>query len=189
MIVPFSPERTIQATAVILNTTPSRAMSRRKLLNLLYIADREYLRACGKSITGDYAVATEQGPMLSRTDEMSQESGEHKDLWCQFFKWAAPLNITLLSDPGVDDLSQKQINKLADVARRFEAMDDKNVSDYTHTFAEWIKNKPGSGTCCTNIPLDDIFEAAGLLEHKEHLLAEERAFTAFKQLLSEPLSV
>ena len=49
----FSTKRAAQAVAVLLRAAPDSRMDYRKLMALLYIADRESIKETGSPITGD----------------------------------------------------------------------------------------------------------------------------------------
>lgn len=49
----FSTEKAAQAVAVILKNSPDQQMDYRKIMALLYIADRESIKETGRPITGD----------------------------------------------------------------------------------------------------------------------------------------
>ena len=61
----FDFDKTLQAAGVLLSLDGDR-MEQIRLLELLYIADRELLAETGRTITGDRAVAMRHGPVLSQ---------------------------------------------------------------------------------------------------------------------------
>ena len=64
----FSPKKAAQATAVILKAAPGGRMDYRKLMALLYIADRESIGETDRPITGDtYYWREEAGAAPERT--------------------------------------------------------------------------------------------------------------------------
>jgi uncharacterized phage-associated protein len=183
MFIRFNPTTTIQASAVLLKTSASRRMTRLRLIKLLYIADRESLQETGRPITGDRAVAMKNGPVLSRTHDLINGSDYAAPEWERFFRNADKWDLELIAEPGVGQLSKYEIEKLQQVANRFEDSDDWEVAEHTHTFAEWLKNRP-DGDGQRGIPLDDLLEAVGLAEHKQDLLADAEAEAAFDRMLA-----
>ncbi len=85
-------------------------------------------------------------------------------------------DVVLLADPGVGDLSRYEIMKLHDVAQRFQERDDWDVAEFSHAFAEWIKNKPKPGSS-DRIPVDDVLAATGLTHLKDKIAADIAAET------------
>jgi uncharacterized phage-associated protein len=183
MLIPFQTIKTAQASAVLLKTSSSRRMSRLRLLKLLYIADRECLGETGRPITGDRVVAMKNGPVLSRTYDLIRGQDVGITEWDPYFRSADKWDVELVDEPGVGQLSAFEIEKLREVARRFEDCDDWEVADHTHSFPEWQKHRP-TGRGSNDIPLEDLLEAVGLAEHKADLIAESEAMTAFDRLLA-----
>ncbi len=169
MLIPFVPLKIIQACAVLLKTQRARRMTRLRLLKLLYIADREMLQERARPITGDRAVAVENGPALDETWKMS--AGVRSFAWEEHL--TVGREIEMLADPGVGKLSKGEIEKLQEVAHRFDDWDDWKLADHTRSFPEWIKNKPQADSP-NAIPLDDVLEVAGLTKDKDALLKNAR---------------
>jgi uncharacterized phage-associated protein len=183
MLSPFQIDKAIQATAAVLRTSVGHRMSRLRVLKLLYIAEREILKQSGRTITDDRAVAMDHGPVL--TSIYSLIKGEHADArqWDQFFEREGPNEIRLIADPGNGKLSRYELEKLSEVSKRFECTDEWALSERTHKFKEWKKNKPPAGSRIP-IPLDDVLEALDLLEYKSELLKNARQSASVHNLLS-----
>lgn len=182
MSMPFKPMKAIQASAVLLKTRQSRRMSRLRLLKLLYIADRESLVTLGRPITGDRVVAMRNGPVLSGTYDMIKGEDSCAPVWEKYLR-NVDNDVELTAEPGVGKLSKLEIEKLQEVAQRFEHQDEFDLSDYTHGFAEWIKNRP-EGNTAKGISWDDIFGAVGLAEEKGALQRDLAAESAMRRLLA-----
>jgi uncharacterized phage-associated protein len=183
MLGPFRSEKLIQATAVLLKTTDPRRMSRLRLLKLLYIADRECIRESGRSITGDRAVAMDHGPVLSRTYACIKGQNYTATSWEQFFRRSGKHDVELHADPGIGKLSQYEIRTLQSVAERFEELDDWSLSEHTHTFPEWLRNRPEPGSS-RHISVHDVLEAVGRAEDAEELIAEAAGYADVDRLLA-----
>jgi len=183
MLAPFHLEKSIQATAALLRSSPNGRMSRLRVLKLLYLAEREVLKETGRTITGDRAVAMDHGPVLTSIYNLIK--GEHADArkWNQFIEREGLNEIHLISDPGNGKLSRFELEKLEEIAKRFEAMDEWALSEHTHTFKEWKKNKPAKGSR-KPIPLDDVLDALKMLEHKNLLQRNARESASVHSLLA-----
>jgi uncharacterized phage-associated protein len=177
----FKLSKAIQASAVLLKTERSHRMSRLRLLKLLYIADRESLQERARDITGDRPVAMDHGPVLTATYDLIKGRDFLSPEWNKYFDNDGR-DILLSADPGVDELSRAEIDKLQEVAQRFAERNDWDVAEYTHEFEEWKRNKPARGSQKT-IPLDDVFAATGLTAVKNQLLAEAAGEAAVERLL------
>jgi uncharacterized phage-associated protein len=173
MIFRFNIAKTIQASAVLLKAEPARRMGRLRLLKLLYIADRETLAERARPITGDRPVAMDNGPVLTITYDLIKGQDYLTPEWDKYIGRESR-DVVLLNEPGVGDLSRYEIIKLHDVARRFQDHDDWDVAEFTHTFSEWIKNKP-SPKSSNPIPIDDILAATGLTDMKDKMAADGAA--------------
>jgi hypothetical protein len=111
--------------------------------------------------------------------------GEHADAsrWGQFIEREGPNEIHLIAEPGNGKLSRYELRKLATIAKQFESLDEWALSEHTHGFEEWIKNRPPVGSR-KPIPLDDILLALGMLEYKDDLQKNARDSAAVHNLLA-----
>jgi uncharacterized phage-associated protein len=182
-LLAFKPLKTIQAAAVLLKVVPDRRMSRLRLLKLLYISNREALKEKGRLVAGDRMVAMKNGPVMSATYDLIKGADYAAPLWNKYFKSTGKWDVELIADPEVGKLSKYEIEKLQEVASRFENYDDWAVADYTHQFTEWQRNQP-QGNAVKEIPLDDLLEAVGLKDEKEDLLREAHGIRAVHQMFA-----
>ena len=182
MLIPFAPIKIAQAAGVLLKAEPTKRMGRLRLLKLLYIADRESLVERARPITGDKPVAMDHGPVLSQTYNLIKGRDFASPEWDKYLRTEGR-DVELIEDPGVGKLTRYEITKLQEVSARFTESDDWTVAEITHAFPEWAKNRPEAGSA-KPIPLDDLLDATGHAQHKQSLLATERAEAAFKRLIS-----
>ena len=183
MLIPFHVEKVAQAAAILLKTEDTRRMSRLRLLKLLYIADRERMQECGRPITGDRAVAMDHGPVLSQTYRLIRGEAMLTPQWECYIRAHGPRDVVLIEDPGVGKLTRQEIEKLHEVAKRYEEWDDYAIATYTHSFPEYKKNEPPKGSC-NNISLDDVLEATGLMPIKDRLLLDAANLDVADRLFS-----
>src|SRR5665213_105911 len=182
MFIPFYPMKVAQAAAALMRMEVLHRMSRLRLLKLLYIADRELLQERSRPLTGDCPIAMDNGPVLRGTYSLIKGADFHSTQWEKFFRNEGR-DVHLINDPGVGKLSQQEIQKLHAISTRLSEWDDWAIAEYTHGFAEWIKNRPAKGSS-NPISIDDLLEATGLADRKEQLLANERAETSMEQILA-----
>jgi uncharacterized phage-associated protein len=182
VIIPFSTLKTAQAAAVLFKSESTRAMGRMRLLKLLYIADRELLAERRRPITGDNPVAMDNGPVLTQTYDLIK--GKHLDspVWDRFFR-SIGYQVHAIGEPGVGELSRREVEKLQEVATRYADHEDFDMSEISHLFPEWSRNKPAAGSSRV-IPLDHILEATGTLADKDKMLSLARSEAAAKQLFA-----
>jgi uncharacterized phage-associated protein len=183
MLAPFHLEKSIQATAALLRTSHGNRMSRLRVLKLLYLAERQVLKETGRTITGDRPVAMDHGPVLTGIYNLIK--GEHADArrWDHFIEREGEHDIHLKADPGNGKLSRYELEKLTTTAKAFETYNDWSLSEHTHTFPEWKKNKPPKGSSVP-IPTDDVLAALKMLSRKDDLQKDANATASVHRLLS-----
>lgn len=171
MLIPFHIEKVAQAAGVLLKCEETRRMGRLRLLKLLYIAERERLQECGRPITGDSVVAMDHGPVLSQIYNLIKGVDLLTPQWERYVRSVGLREVLLVEDPGVGELTRREIEKLHQVSKRFEDVDDYAIAIYTHSFPEWVRNQPPAGSA-NRIPLDHVLEATGLMPIKDQLLSD-----------------
>lgn len=166
--------KAIEATATLLRIAPHREMGRKRLLALLYIADRENLKKTGRPIIGGRLAAMDYGPIHSEVYDLIKGSHSSQLEWSGHFQNEAYM-IRLAHDLAPSALSRQEINLLNEVSSARLGRDDFDIARETH-FAEWEQNYH-QGTS-TPIPLESLIEAIGRLKDKDAILrdAEEKAF-------------
>src|SRR6266498_4436554 len=112
----FNLEKTIQAIGVLFRSEHAQQMSYLRLLKLLYISDRESLRETGWPITGDRAVAMDNGPVLSHVYDLIMDRYVGAALWNQYFR-RNHYSLEKAREPDVGQLSKFEIAKLQEVSR------------------------------------------------------------------------
>lgn len=172
--------KTIQAAGILLRAHPLRAMSCLRLLKLLYIGDRESLKETKRPITGDRAVAMRHGPALSETYDLVKEEHVRSAEWGKYFENVG-YDVRFRGEPGTDRLSRYEIEKLQEVARRFEYQDDWAVAETSHQYPEWERNATGASV--RPIPFEHILEAVGRKKDICAIREEARALAAMDRLL------
>lgn len=144
----FNERKAAQMAAYFLGQLPDRKMPHLKLMKLLYLSDREAVRAFGRPISGDRLVSMPHGPVLSQTlnlmdgDVESQPGG-----WEEWISDKENHELSLrqsLSVATLDELAPAEIRVLESVWKQFGAMGKWEIRDWTHKHcAEW-KDPKGS---------------------------------------------
>ena len=144
----FNERKAAQMAAFFLGQIPERKMSHLKLMKLLYLSDREAVRAFGWPISGDRLVSMPHGPVLSQTlnlmdgDVESQPGG-----WEEWISGKENHELSLrqpMDTVALDELAPAEIDVLKDVWVRFGPMGKWEIRDWTHQHcAEW-KDPKGS---------------------------------------------
>ncbi len=145
----FNERKVAQIAAFFLGQLRERRMAHLKLMKLMYLSDREAVRAFGRTISGDRLVSMPQGPVLSQTlnlmdgDVESQPGGWEEwisDKDNHELSLRQPLEVTAL-----DELAPAEIDVLKAVWEKFGAMGKWEIRDWTHqNCAEWRDPKGSS---------------------------------------------
>jgi len=158
----FDAHKAVQAAGVLLREEPFHKMNYMKLIKLMYIAEREALKAHGRMITGDRVVAMQRGPVLSSVLDLINGTHIGVEAWDRHIE-RERYHAMLKSNPGVNLLSRFEIELLQDVAKQYRNNDEWEMVEITHKFEEWKKNKP-VGSSCNDVSLRDILEGVGIAD-------------------------
>jgi len=177
---PFDLAKAIQALGILHDEENDAKVSIYRLLKLLYISDREYLKATGRPIVGGRDVAMNRGPISRNAYELVK--GEHPDAnqFLRFFRRDGRL-LEKLSDPGRDELSKREIRMLVDISYKHKPLDDDEIGEISHSYAEYEKHFVKDTS--TTITLDSKLEALEIVGKRESILKDIQETTALKQIL------
>lgn len=174
-------QKKVQAVGVLLRLTQNR-MDRLRLLQLLYIADRESLQQRGVPIIGGTVSALDNGPLHSEIYDLIKGKHIQEQQWLEFVENDG-YAVVLKQDPGRELLSPYEIDKLTEVSERYRNLDSWEVAEETHKLKEWIDlHQEGASK---TIPLDRILDALGFTPDEiEHVQADAEATARMSQLLT-----
>lgn len=154
----FHPEKAVEAAAMLLKLH-GKPMKYLGLLKMLYIADRLALERMEQPITGDHYVSMDYGPVLSGVYNLIK--GKPVDnalpLWSKFISHHNENYVSLVSDPGDEELCEEEEEIIQQVYQTFGHLDPFDVAEWTHDLPEW-KNPHGSAI---PIPVEDILKNVG----------------------------
>ena len=141
----FDERKTTEAAAYLLQRA-SGEMYFIHLLKLLYIADRISILRWKEPITHDQYVSMDNGPVLSRTYRIINETYDQSTEWKSRISDRYDYKVRLLAqeqefDP--DWLSDSEIEILNEVFETFGGWDRWELCEHTHEFPEW-QNPHGS---------------------------------------------
>jgi uncharacterized phage-associated protein len=180
MFFKLDPNKAVEAAAVLLRLASNQTMTRKRLLALLYLADRLALQRTGRPILGGKLSALKWGPIHSKVYDLIKGCDADRELWSNHFQNES-YHVILAHDPGIAELSRYEINLLNEVSERYMAMDTFDVADTTH-FDEW-KHAYVENTS-RDIPPEDYLECAGLSARKEEILQDAAEKNFMDELLS-----
>ncbi len=175
MFFKLDQRKAIEASATLLRLHPGRMMDRKRLLALLYLADRKCLERTGRPIIGGRLAAMKHGPIHSEVYDLIKGGGSDQAEWSRHFE--NDEYRVRLSDESLQvfALSRYEIELLNDISTACAGMGTWDVAEATHTKEYQKKYREGTSVL---INLEDIIDAVGRTSNKEAILrdAEEKAF-------------
>lgn len=169
-----------QAAACVLRQQKGRQMNYYRLLKLLYIADRRSIERIGRPISGGRYVAMDRGPLQSPMLDLINGKDISSPDWMSLFR-KDHYDVEMINDPGNGDLSSFEIDLLNGIVAEFEDLDDYEVGEQTHTFAEFVQNRPRKGSSKT-ISAEDVIRAVGRDSDCEAILRDARERAVFDRV-------
>jgi len=140
-----------------------------KAVKLIYIADKVHLRVYGRSITNDSYVAMKNGPVPSRTLDIIKKSNWHgpEPLDYSNTYLSDPMGHSISSINEVDKtvFSKTDLKIMSDVYEKYGNLKEFEISEFTHTFPEWLKFKPElTSNPKSRFPIntEDLFNSSNL---------------------------
>lgn len=132
-----------------------------KLVKLIYLSEREFLRRYDSAMLNDNLVSMDNGPVNSRT--LDKINGfVRDDGWSEFVTDRANHNIGLaregIRSDDLDELSRAEIGTLNAIWREFGHLNQWQLVDYTHENCPEWEDPHGSST---PIPYERLFKAVG----------------------------
>ncbi len=164
-------KKAVEAAVILARQSPRRIISRKRLLALLYIANRECLKRSGRPIIGGRLVAMKYGPIHGDVYDLinKREGAEGVKEWSEHFHNDGHF-VVLHDEPAISALSRFEIGILNDVLERHEEEDDWDITWHTHTFPEYrMSYKSGQSR---TIPFEQMIHAAGLTRKSESIMRD-----------------
>lgn len=166
----FELEKSVQAAGVLLRAHHGKQMSSLRLLTLLYLADRENLKAVARPILGTSVIAKEEGPQHREVWDLLFGEHAEESAWSPYIQKDGYV-IELIEDPSILDLSAQEIQTLNAVAHRCRDQSDLELVEQAREFPEWRKNRIADTT--RPIPIGDILDALGWSSEDKSAILEE----------------
>lgn len=177
--------KAIEVVAILAGQSPDHKIGRKRLLALLYIANRECLKKSGRPMLGGRLMAMKYGPIHGDVYDLIQnrEGADGGPEWSKHFH-AEGYNIVLDDDPGKNVLSRFESRILTEVLKRYENDDDWDVALQTHVFTEY-KSVFAKGRART-IPLEQIIHAVGLSPMATSIMRDLKEKEELDELFASP---
>ncbi|GAA6614562.1 Panacea domain-containing protein [Scytonema sp. NUACC26] len=176
----FHPEKAVEAAALFLKLH-GKPMKYLGLLKLLYMADRIALERLEQPISGDHYVSMDRGPVLSAVYDLikGNKVDGALDVWSKYISSHSNYEVSLLKDPGVDELCEDEIDIIKQVYQEKGHFDRFDLVEITHLFPEW-QNPNGSP-----IPIfvEDILQNIGKTNDEIEEIRKEAEREAYLDLV------
>lgn len=165
----FEAQKAIEAAGVVMRHLGKR-VSRLRLLKILYIAERTAIKDRGHPIIGGKIVAMNNGPLHSAVYDLIKGNHPDEPSWSRFITNDGPRDLTLTDEPGVEFLSEYEINLLNETTDLHNDLDDFDLADVTHSFEEWKEHQVRDTSVL--IPMESIVKAVCDPDEREEVLQE-----------------
>src|SRR5947208_2606985 len=164
-------KKAVEAAVILARQSPHRKISRKRLLALLYIANRECLKQSGRPIIGGRLAAMKYGPVHAEVYNLigEKDGSDGSEEWSEHFHNEGYF-VVLNDDPPISSLSRFEIEVLKDVLEKHEEEDDWDIAWHTHKFPEY-KMSYRKGMSHT-IPLEQVIHAVGLTPKSEAIMRD-----------------
>ena len=171
----YNPRKASQTVAYFAMQTGENEINVLKAVKLVYLADRENISRSGFPILDERRVSMRNGPVNSLT--YNHLKGEvHPELdggWSEFVEDQRGHLVGLanhsISEDDLDELSDDEVETLRIVWRKFGALDQWELVDFTHdknNIPEWSHPKEAGSV---TIPLEKIMATLSIPSVEEHV--------------------
>lgn len=173
--------KAIEAAATLLRLNRYRCMDRKRLLALLYIADRESIKRAGRPIIGGRLVAMDHGPIHSDVYDFIKGGHWEQPKWSKHFANDGYV-VQLTDEPEITSLSRFEVDLLDEVTQDNAKHGTWDLAESTH-YEEWKKNH--SPKTSTKIRLEDVLDAVGRGKDKDAIARTAEDIQFFDKLFGE----
>lgn len=172
----FHPEKAVEAAAILLKLH-GKPMKYLGLLKMLYIADRLALQRMEQPITGDHYLSMDYGPVLGDVYDLikGQPVDEALPLWSTFISPRNANYVSLLKDPGDEELCEEEVEILKQVYQTFGHLNPFDVAEWTHDLPEW-QDPHGSAI---PISVEDVLRYLGKTDEEINEIQQEALREAY----------
>jgi uncharacterized phage-associated protein len=176
----YSESKTTQVAAIFIKKH-GNTLNYTKLIKLLYLTDREALFRWERPLTGDSYVSMPKGPVLSRTYDLIDypDLSGNRSYWHRFIRKAS-YDVSLIDEPGTDELSQRELNLIEQIYEQFKDKDWREMIVFCHKYLpEW--KDPGDTS--TPLPIEDMLRVSKKTEKEIELIDEEASNLKYFDLI------
>lgn len=176
----FNEELATQAACYLIKKY-GNTLNYMKLIKLLYMANRESIRAFFAPIVPDSYFSLPHGPVLSNVlDRITNRDA--RSFWNRHIKVIQNYSVRMVFDPGLDELSRQSLHILDKIDSEWHSFDQFQIRDWMHAnLPEW-EDPNGSSIL---IQPEAIFRAVGIDDNDvKQILAEEKQYQKEEELFA-----
>jgi uncharacterized phage-associated protein len=179
-----------QAAAFFLRSAQGQNITKyRKLVRLMYLADREALVRLGNKITHGRHCSLPDGPVISEVNDLLTDSDyahkyQEQGYWSEHIICTRENGVSLLHDPGTGRLAASHIAILECVVGKYGELSDDELGKITHLLPEYDQPE-GKWRVSTIEPAKTLRNGAFTAEQAEGIARENEAYDFFRQLVKQ----
>ena len=156
----FNEKKATQAAALFLKLAGNH-LNFMVLIKLLYLAEREALSRWARPVVNDEYFSMKFGPVLSHVHDLITETPalDEGSFWARHISAPSRFEVTLLEDPGDDELSEAEEDLIRQTYEQYKGFKDRpfDFVKYLHSvLPEWERVTEGR---CKEISIRSILMA------------------------------
>jgi len=179
-----------QAAAFFLRSAQGQNITKyRKLVRLMYLADREALVRLGNKITHGKHCSLPDGPVISEVNDLLSGSDyaykyQEQGYWSKHIICTRNNGVSLLDDPGTGRLAASHIAILEYIANEYGELSDDELGAITHSLPEYDAPE-GKRRASTIAPARTLMKGAFTAEQAKGIARENEAYNFFRRLVKQ----
>lgn len=170
MRFPFKEQKAVHLALLFLQHNGG-VMSVSRLMNLMYLAERETILKRRHPITHDLYMATSYNVYLSNTFNFIHN--KTSNLWNRCISCDDNRSLSVKEDVNIDSLTNSEITIANEIFSRYKDINDLSAEQMAELFPEWLRIKNANSSEPEVIYVSDIMRAAGRsTDDTKHLLEQ-----------------
>ncbi|MCE9581711.1 MAG: SocA family protein [Planctomycetes bacterium] len=171
---PFDEAKAAEAAVQLIRFSGGTSMGRKRLLKLMYLADRTSIERHLWPIGGGKYSAMQRGPVLSEVYNLISEQidwTKSRGPWKDLLRNGVYPKVDIAKNAEPAKLSDADLDILREIHERFKNHTDDELEDFTHTLPEW-KNKQ-VGKSSKTIFIRELLDQFRVSDEEIEVIAKE----------------
>ncbi len=132
-------EKIIQSICYLVSKQQDGVLDTMKVYKLLWLCDRLHIRRYSRTVSGDDYFALPYGPVPSTAKNLVDGKYKGESGFSDYIAVLPKHQIKAVAKPKMDEFSESDIEIMDAIWEEFGNMTAVELSNYSHTFPEWIK--------------------------------------------------